>query len=108
MTTPNVETTPETPRVELPYTISLDEPVEIGSETRTEITFRNRLTAGMLGHIPVGGSQKMADFFPIIGKMTGETPVFVERLGYSDLVRCIEVVSGFFSNGTPPTGARSR
>jgi len=100
MSTPNTGT-----RTELPFTITLEEPIELGSTTVHEITFRNRLSAGMMAHLPVGEkTQKMGDFYPIISKMTGETLVTVERLGYPDLSKCISVVSSFFTSGISPTG----
>lgn len=88
---------------EWPYTMPLAYPVQLGTETKTELVFRNKLRAGMVGDMDVGGTMRLRDLFPIISKMTGETTVLVERLRWCDVQEAMKVVGHFLGNG-PQTG----
>jgi len=93
--------TEETTKYTLPHTITLQEPIEMGKDTKTmitEITFRNKFTAAMVENMPLEG-HTMGHFYPIISKMSGETMETVRRMGFADLQDCIKVVSSFFTIG---------
>jgi hypothetical protein len=90
---------------EWPYTMLLTYPVQLGSETKSEIVFRNRLTSGMVENMDVEGGMVLADLFPAIARMTGETTVTVERMRWYDVQQAMKVV-GYFLAGGQPTGVK--
>lgn len=88
-------------RVELPHTVTLVDPFKLGSQTVESVTFKNRLCADMVKHLPVGavGSFTLGHLYPIVSKMTGETMEVVGRLGWDDLQECVGIASAFLGNG---------
>lgn len=89
---------------EWPHIMPLAYPVPLGTETKTELTFRNKLRAGMVGDMDVGGTMRLRDLFPIISKMTGETTVLVERLRWCDAQAAMKVVGHFLGSGQKTGG----
>ena|SRR6056297_3566722 len=85
----------------LPHKVPLQEPIQVGSQEITEITFQNRLRASYIAHLPVGSlrDMKFGNLFPLISKMTGELPETIDELGFQDLTECVQVVSYFLKPG---------
>lgn len=86
---------------ELPHTVKLSRPIVLGSEEKENITFKNRLNGRMLKKLEVGknGSTRLGSFYPIISKMTGETPITINRMLWVDLNKCLPVITYFLASG---------
>lgn len=85
----------------LPHTVELIEPIQVTPTiTRTELVFKNRLTAKMVGAWNIDTRNlSWAHYFPVISAMTGEPSSVVEKLGPADLDQCAAVVAYFFMRG---------
>mgnify|MGYP000439307420 CR=1 FL=1 len=97
----------------IPHKMELKEPIrtfntegdEIESARVEKLVFSNPLNAGMIASIPAGENADLSigSFYPIISKMTGQTMANINKLGVTDVMEAIEVVSYFLEPG-PTTG----
>ncbi len=85
--------------VQLPYTLTFRNPVQIGKKERTEIVFVKEPTAKCLRHMPVDTEQQMlGHFYPVISGMTDKwTTAQVEELPMKALYECISIVTPFLA-----------
>jgi hypothetical protein len=84
------------PVYDLPFTLTLLEPFDLGSKRYTEIEFIHRLTVGMMKHFPAQReAQKMGHSVPLVQGMTGLPTVVVESLGMRDFDAAMKVVNYF-------------
>lgn len=90
--------------IDLPHTIKLADPFQLGQTDYDEITFKRKPRAKSLGLIPADESRMLlGHFFPLIADMTGLPPVVIDELSPDDLNRCNEVAMYFFRS-TRETG----
>jgi hypothetical protein len=99
--------TPDTEEKEfsIPHKIELKDPVDMGSKVYDSLTFKKPLSLKMVSHLPCANinNLKLGHFIPMIGGMTGEMNAVIERLSFSDTLKCIEVVNYFLSGGSEDT-----
>lgn len=87
--------------IELPHTVTLEDPFVLGTKDYKEFVFQNRLEVEMLQHFSLGekGVQKIGHFIVPIAKMTGLPTAAVKKLSWRDFDRCMGVVLNFFQDG---------
>lgn len=85
--------------------IVLDYPIQVGSETITEIKINRRPKAGDLMDMK-SGEQTLGDIMKIVSKISGETMETVKELDLEDLQKVSEVVQNFLGN-SPKIGGES-
>ena len=83
---------------ELPYTITLKYPVQVGKETTlTELTFTEIPDAQAVSTVPAGEGQKIGDLYPVIAAMTKTPESHIRKVKYPDIKKCFPVVSYFLA-----------
>lgn len=92
--------------MELPYTLTLIDPVKFGSEEITELVFGRKPIAKDLRGIRLGELDKGDNIILLTARLTNQPPSVVDQLSFADVAACGEVVSGFLSVG-PRTGTAS-
>jgi hypothetical protein len=88
---------------ELGHILILEEPIQLTPDkTITKLVFKNRITLGMVAHMPVGDikNQRLGHMIPIIEGMTGQTDTVIKRLGWNDAMRAVEVVAYFLGGSS--------
>ncbi len=86
-----------------PNIVTLEYPIEYGSELLSELSFRRLKTKDLKGI--KFNSIGFDDFQKLIERLSGNPPSVVEELDAVDLMKCIEVVSSFLPGG-PGTGEK--
>lgn len=68
-------------RVELPHTVTFDEPIQVGKKTYESISFVRKPTVGSMRHLP-GNTEliKLGHYIPIISAMTDLPTAIIEGL----------------------------
>jgi len=84
---------------EFPIVVELDDPIETGSSTITEIKIRRKPRGGDLWDIPVGDIN-VGDAMKIVSKVSGVAPPILELLSLNDTVKVVEVITPFLELGS--------
>lgn len=82
-------------------TYTLKEPVQVGTETITELHFRTPRAKDLVA-MPVSGHTH-GDIMALAGKLCGQPPIVIESLGMEDYGEVAAIVGGFTQPG-PATG----
>jgi hypothetical protein len=77
-------------------TVKLRKPIEVGSQTITELTFRE-LSGKDLRKLPPGN--EMDKLLALAARLSGQNDVVIDRLTGDDLGEVIEVVNSFTPGG---------
>lgn len=94
-----VDTESEEPKYVIPCKVELERPIKVGSNTLTELEFKNEMQVSFMEHMPISGGkygvQKVGHIIPVISKMTGETMATIKQITFSDFQKCSEIVAFF-------------
>lgn len=93
---------PQAPKT--PHVLTLKKPIQVGSEKVKSLTF-SAPKAKHIRAMPADGGT-FGDVMTVAGKMTGEAPSLIERLGPEDFAAVAELVT-LFLIGSRPTGDES-
>jgi hypothetical protein len=92
--------------VAAPVTVKLDEPIEFGSETISELTIRSPKAKDMRG-LPMEGAN-IGHILDLVAKLCGQPPSVIDELGTADLLKVSEHVANFIPAGLAIGKKRSR
>jgi hypothetical protein len=79
-----------------PTTITLKEPIQFGSATIAELTFR-KPKAKDFRRFPLQPTQ--GDLLDLVGQLTGQPKAVIDELGMEDMAEAMERVAVFMGSG---------
>lgn len=89
--------------INIPHTITLKYPVQIGEKTVTELVFGRRMTAGDFKGI--SASEITFDhMILIIARLTVTPAAIIEKLDAVDMMECAGVIRSFLPTGLTTGG----
>ena len=88
-----------------PVTIELEHPIEFGSKTIAELTFRP-IKAKDLRRVKAPDHRRIEMTLELAGYLSGQPTQVIDELEGNDLMKVLDLVADFLS-GSPATGVES-
>lgn len=82
----------------------LTTPVTVGSDTVTELKFREKIVAGDLRGVPMRDPMHFEDLLKIAGRLCAQPDPVMNSLEFADAMEVVGVVGGFMAP-SPKTGS---
>lgn len=80
--------------------ITLKHPIQFGSETVSELTFRRPKAGDMRGiKINAAGDMSFDDMLTVAQRVTGRPPAVINEIDLEDLKPVFDVIGGFIKAG---------
>lgn len=82
------------------HTLKLKFPIKDGSETISELKFR-QATAKDMGKLKMGGDQRLEDYFWMASRLTGQRTDVIEKLSPYDILEVAGYLGECMGDGQP-------
>lgn len=81
-----------------PRKIILENPLTVGDETISELTFARPIVAGDMRGIPISG-MTFDHMFVVAGRLVGQPPKIMDMIQGDDITKVMDTVGAFLSGG---------